>query len=89
MQRTYSVAELRNIQLKIFSEIGRTKVHKYVEFIPLTWISCNHLHDSGVSISVLWEMMTISMLDFQADVYMESFVGGKLLQERRRCSTYR
>lgn len=85
-QSGFFVARLKELELEISPGIGKPKAHNYVDFIPLTWVACNYLYGSGVPTRVLWEMMVISMLDFQADSYMESFVaenfGGRLGQVR-------
>ncbi|KAF2012100.1 hypothetical protein BU24DRAFT_453558 [Aaosphaeria arxii CBS 175.79] len=87
MQSQPFVANLKSRQTRIFPEMGKMKSHKYMDMIPLTWIGCNHVRDHGVSSKMLWEMMMISMLNYQADVYMEMVVGDKLdgsLAEVRR-----
>lgn len=48
---------------------------KYLEYIPFTWLGCNLLRSRQVNNGILWEMMVISMLNYQIDDYMESVVG--------------
>ncbi|KAL8829228.1 MAG: hypothetical protein Q9191_002126 [Dirinaria sp. TL-2023a] len=48
---------------------------KYLEYIPLTWTAINILKRSYPSASVLQETTVISMLNYQADEYMEAVVG--------------
>lgn len=46
---------------------------KYMQYIPLTWTLCNNLSgQSRLPRSVLWDMMVVSMLQYQADEFMES-----------------
>ena len=51
--------------------------YKYVEYIPFTWIGTNRRNGSALSNNVLWEMMVISLLEYQLDHYMESVVCSK------------
>lgn len=48
---------------------------KYLEYIPFTWLGCNLLRSKQVNNEILWDMMVISMLNYQIDDYMESVVG--------------
>ncbi|KAH7304690.1 aphidicolan-16beta-ol synthase [Stachybotrys elegans] len=48
---------------------------KYFEMIPFTWTACNNRTRTYPSAAFLYEMMTISFLNFQADEYMESVAG--------------
>lgn len=43
---------------------------KYLDYVPFTWISCSNL-GSGADATTLLEMMKISVLNYQADMYME------------------
>ena len=47
---------------------------KCLEYIPFTWLGCNAL-GKPVHPTVLWEMMLVSMLNYQVDEYMEAVVG--------------
>ncbi|KAL8848314.1 MAG: hypothetical protein Q9221_006668 [Calogaya cf. arnoldii] len=48
---------------------------KYVEFIPMIWVACNHKSGHVLSADVVWEMVLLSLLNYQVDEYMESVVG--------------
>ena len=47
---------------------------KYVEFIPMIWVACNHKNAHILSSKIVWEMVLLSLLNFQVDEYMESVV---------------
>lgn len=47
---------------------------KYVEFIPMIWVACNHKNGHILPANIVWEMVLLSLLNFQVDEYMESFV---------------
>ena len=64
---------LRAIRLNIFPR-ERMADDRYLEYIPFTWLGCNAL-SKPVHPTILWEMMIISMLNYQADEYMEAVVG--------------
>ena len=64
---------LRAVRLNIFPR-EKMAEDKYLEYIPFTWLGCNAL-SKPVHPTILWEMMLISMLNYQADEYMEAVVG--------------
>lgn len=64
---------LRAVRLDIFPREEMAK-DRYLEYIPFTWLGCNAL-SKPVHPTILWEMMLISMLNYQADEYMEAVVG--------------
>ncbi|KAF2967053.1 hypothetical protein GQX73_g6510 [Xylaria multiplex] len=47
---------------------------KYLEYIPIAWTTTNAANGFALSGDELWEMMVISMLNYQADEYMESAI---------------
>ncbi|KUI56675.1 Copalyl diphosphate synthase [Cytospora mali] len=47
---------------------------KYIFLIPLVLTACAELHGCSVSLSVLYEMMLLSVLNYHADEYMEGVV---------------
>ncbi|KAF9886600.1 hypothetical protein FE257_011240 [Aspergillus nanangensis] len=51
---------------------------KYLEYIPQTWTTCNALNGSPLEPGLLWEMMIISMLNYQVDEFFESVVGERM-----------
>ena len=69
--------QLRRIRHDIFPR-NRLEEDKYLEYIPFTWTASNNLRGAFVQNSVLWDMMVISMLNYQADEYMEEVVGKHL-----------
>ena len=64
---------LRAIRLNIFPREEMAE-DRYLEYIPFTWVGCNAL-SKPVHPTILWEMMLVSMLNYQADEYMEAVVG--------------
>ena len=62
---------LRQVRLDIFPRKGMEE-DKYFEYIPSTWTGCNNLNGTFVSNSLLYEMMVVSFLNYQADEYMET-----------------
>ncbi|QKX63437.1 uncharacterized protein TRUGW13939_10607 [Talaromyces rugulosus] len=68
--------KLKTIRVDIFprDNIGMSK-DKYLDFIPICWTSVNITTGFPLSGDVIWNMMVISMLNYQADEYMESVVG--------------
>lgn len=67
------IPRLRAVRLDIFPREHMAE-DKYLEYIPFTWLGCNAL-GKPVHPTVLWEMMLISMLNYQVDEYMEAVVG--------------
>jgi hypothetical protein len=63
---------LRNIRHHIFSRKGMA-ADKYFEYIPIIWTLSNNL---GVHVptSLLYEMMVLSIFNYQVDEYMEKVV---------------
>ncbi|KAI4193816.1 MAG: hypothetical protein LQ346_003826 [Caloplaca aetnensis] len=47
---------------------------KYVDFIPMIWVACNHKSGHILSANIVWEMVLLSLFNFQVDEYMESVV---------------
>lgn len=63
---------LKRDGLKIFPRTGMAE-DKYLEYIPITWTARNI--DDALSNDTLLEMMIMSMLNYQADEFMEAVVG--------------
>ena len=57
-------------QLDIFPKKG-TGSNRYLEYIPFTWTMCKNAMDFGISTQTMYDMMIISMLNFQVDKYLE------------------
>lgn len=67
------VPKLRQNTLDIFPRDEKAE-KSYLEYIPFTWVGCRNL-GRNTNPWVLWEMMILSKLNYQADAYMESVVG--------------
>ncbi len=74
--------QLKWIRLDIFPR-KRMAEDKYLEYIPFTWAASNNLRGAFIQNSILWDMMVISMLNYQADEYMENVVGEQLGENLR------
>ncbi|PHH92562.1 hypothetical protein CDD83_6841 [Cordyceps sp. RAO-2017] len=44
---------------------------KYLAYIPATWTLCNNSRDFGLTAEVLFDMMVLSVLNFQVDKWLE------------------
>lgn len=49
---------------------------KYLKYIPFTWLGCYRLVATDVPSATLWDMIYVSMLNYQVDEYMEAVVSG-------------
>jgi len=65
---------LRPLRLKTFPREDM-EADKYFEIIPFTWTACNNRRQTFASTSLLFEMMVISFLNYQADEFMEAVAG--------------
>ncbi|KAH7324982.1 terpene synthase family protein [Stachybotrys elegans] len=65
---------LRARRLSIFPRDNMLE-DEYFDIIPFTWTACNNRSKVLASPSMLFEMMTISFLNYQADEHMEAVVG--------------
>lgn len=61
---------LKSIQFEVFPYRNNAD-DNYLEYIPLAWTTNNNLRGGFLAPNLLWEMMVISMLNYQADEYME------------------
>ncbi|PCG89958.1 Terpenoid cyclases/protein prenyltransferase alpha-alpha toroid [Penicillium occitanis (nom. inval.)] len=66
---------LQQIQLEIFPEEVNKFQSKYLDYIPLAWTICNNTADFGLSTRDMWDMMVVSVLNFQVDRFMETVTG--------------
>lgn len=66
--------QLKRRRLDIFPRVNMAD-DKYIDYIPATWTACDNLGITQQSTSILWDMMIISMLNYQADEYLEAVVG--------------
>ncbi|KAI1127673.1 hypothetical protein F5Y10DRAFT_191325 [Nemania abortiva] len=67
--------ERRRLDIFPRDDIGKDT---YLAFIPLTWTACQAINRGSVDLVVLREMMMLSMLNYQADEFMETFVERRL-----------
>ncbi|PLN83655.1 Ent-kaurene synthase, partial [Aspergillus taichungensis] len=54
---------------------------KYLQYIPQTWTMSNSLHNGALEPDLMWEMMVISMLNYQADEFLEAVVEEHLMDQ--------
>ncbi|OTB17444.1 hypothetical protein K445DRAFT_310851 [Daldinia sp. EC12] len=73
LQACYALTSLQPRRLDIFPRTGMGE-DKYLTFIPLTWTACMSLQQDPVSLAVLFDMMLLSMLNYQVDEYMEDML---------------
>jgi hypothetical protein len=74
LQSTQYAAALRESRYSIFPPIEKASDEKYQEYIPFTWIGCRDILSTGISAATTWQMMLVSMFNFQVDAYMETVV---------------
>lgn len=67
-------------KLDIFPEEANKAQSQYLDYIPLAWTMCNNITDFALSTQGMWDMMVISVLNFQVGRFME-FVTGRLLNK--------
>lgn len=66
---------LKEIRLEIFPRDDMDMSgDKYLEYIPIAWTTINATLGNTLSSEQMWDMMMISMLNYQVDEYMESVV---------------
>ncbi|KJZ70866.1 hypothetical protein HIM_09731 [Hirsutella minnesotensis 3608] len=53
----------------------------YLEYIPLTWTTCNNAANFGLPTDIVVKMMVISMLNFQIDKWFEDITGDERLNK--------
>ena len=73
VESTLFIPRLKAIRLNIFPREEMAE-DKYLEYVPFTLLGCNAL-GKAVHPTILWEIMLITMLNYQADEYMEAVVG--------------
>jgi hypothetical protein len=74
LQSVGYAAELKACRYYIFPPIAKASDEKYQEYIPFTWIGCRDFLSTPIPSQTLWEMMLVSMYNFQVDAYMETVV---------------
>jgi hypothetical protein len=63
----------------IFPQAKGAVRSKYLDYIPLAWTTCNNANNFGISTQTMREMMIISLLNFQADKYIEDVIANRNL----------
>ncbi|KAL1862682.1 hypothetical protein Daus18300_008480 [Diaporthe australafricana] len=79
-QASYGMCTLQRQRLDIFPRTSMGD-DKYLTFIPLTWTSCSARRGASVSMSVLREMMVLSMLNYQVDEFLEVTLGENCMKQ--------
>ncbi|KAL7917301.1 Ent-kaurene synthase [Trichoderma austrokoningii] len=68
-------SRLKQVRVDIFLRDDMPmSADKYLAYIPIAWTTINAANGFGLSGNEMWEMMLISMLNYQVDEYMESVV---------------
>ncbi|KAL2020341.1 hypothetical protein VTK56DRAFT_8569 [Thermocarpiscus australiensis] len=73
MQACFAMQALQRQPQHIFPRTA-TNEDKYMFIIPLALTACAEAHGCPVSLSVMYEMMVLSVLNFHVDEYMEGVV---------------
>jgi hypothetical protein len=72
LQSASYTAALKDHRYDIFPAMEEASDEKYQEYIPFTWIGCKDYLATSISPSALWDMMLVSMFNFQVDAFMET-----------------
>ena len=64
----------------VFKDATKSK-GKYLTYIPVTWVAVSQIHGNPVSLEAMWSMMNYSILVFNADEFVEGFIGQRLIYE--------
>lgn len=67
----FYLPQLMRVSSNIFPRQEKIN-YKYLEYIPFTWIATNRRNGSPLGNDTLWETMTIALLDYQLDEFMET-----------------
>lgn len=73
MQACFAMQALQRQPPNVFPRTAKGS-DKYIFLIPLALTVCAEAHGCSVSLSVLYEMMLLSIMNFHADEYMEGVV---------------
>jgi hypothetical protein len=65
---------LKDHRYDVFPPTGSSSNEKYQDYIPFTWIGCKDVLSAPVIPRTLWDMMLVSMFNFQVDAFMETVV---------------
>jgi hypothetical protein len=72
LQSASYTAALKAHRYDIFPPIETANDEKYQEYIPFTWIGCKDYLSTPIPSQTIWEMMLVSMFNFQVDAFMET-----------------
>ena len=72
--------ELIARRLNIFPRDGMED-EKYLEYIPSIWVACNNLQGGPMEPDLMWNMMVISLLNYQTDEFLEAVIGEHLMDK--------
>jgi hypothetical protein len=77
MEAKYDAKVLATGKYSILPENDASaKKNKYLEYIPVIWLLCNHVNNDSLSTGVIGEMLRLSQVTFQVDAYMETTIAG-------------
>jgi hypothetical protein len=65
--------DLAKRRLEVFSRRGMDE-EKYLEYIPFSWIAASGLENTQASAQMLFDMMMISMVNFQVDEFFDGVI---------------
>ncbi|MCJ1438192.1 hypothetical protein MMC27_007579 [Xylographa pallens] len=65
------LARLKGISTSIFPRLSGTK-NEYLKYIPCTWVVINNYQKLSLPTDLLWDMMYLTVCNFQVDEYMET-----------------
>jgi hypothetical protein len=63
---------LKSHRYSIFPPLMEASDEKYQNYIPFTWIGCKDYLSTPITPKCLWDMMLVSMYNFQVDAFMET-----------------
>jgi len=66
-------SQLKNQHIDIFPQ-RESHTQKYLDYIPITWVAINNTLVTNLDNNSLYEMMELSIINFQADEYMEATI---------------
>ena len=69
--------ELETVRTGVFNREGFTE-DKYFDWIPFIWCAVNNLNEKFLPSDSLYDMMAISVLNYQADEFMEHQIATRL-----------
>ncbi|KAI0107056.1 terpene synthase family protein [Nemania sp. FL0031] len=80
LEASLFVPMLRRRRLTIFPRDGLEE-DKYFDLIPFFWTVCNNRRFAFLPTSLVFDLMIISFLNFQADEYIEAVLGRQFIEK--------